>query len=273
MVAPFKYMLELFQYSFFVNALLAGILASIVCGIIGSFIVVKKISFISGSIAHSSFGGIGLAYFLGWNPVLSAFIFAILSALSIGVVSRKNKKQEDTIIGAVWAIGMAIGLFFIYLTPGYSSDLFSYLFGNILLVSNFDILLMVILNVFIIGSVVLFFRWFVSLIFDEEFSRVNGIKTFSIYLFLLSLIAMSVIVLMKSVGIILVIALLTLPAATAQLLSRKFVNIIYLAIIFSLIFNIVGLIVSFYLNIPSGPIIIFVAAIFYLIAWFTKLKK
>lgn len=264
-------MLELFNYSFFQQAFLAGILTAVVCGIVGSFIVVKKISFISGSIAHSSFGGLGIAYFLGFNPIIGAFVFSMISALSIGLINKKNKHQEDAIIGAVWAIGMAIGLFFIYLTPGYAGDLFTYLFGNILLVSTFDIWTILLIDVIVIFSTIIFFKWFVAIIFDEEFAKVTGINTFALYLFLLVLISISIVALMKAVGIILVIALLTLPAAAAQLLTKNFRNMIWLAIIFALVFNILGIFVSYYINVPSGPIIIFIAGLTYLGIW--KLNK
>ncbi len=242
-------MLELFNYSFFQQAFLIGILSAVACGIIGTFVVVKKISFISGSIAHSSLGGLGLAYFLGINPVIGAFVFGILSALGIGFINKKSKHQEDAIIGAVWAIGMAIGLFFIYLKPGYVTDLFSYLFGNILLVSSFDVWTIFVIDLVIIASISIFFKHLLAFIFDEEFAKVTGINTFALYLFLLVLISISIIALIKAVGIILVIALLTLPAASA------------------LFFNLAGLFLSYYINIPSGPIIIFIAGLTYFVIW------
>lgn len=267
-------MFEILQYSFFQNALIIGLLSGIACGIIGTFIVVKKISFVSGSIAHASFGGIGIAYFLGLNPVLGALVFSIISALGIGIITKKNKSQEDASIGAMWAIGMAIGLVFIYLTPGYAADLMSYLFGNILLSTKSDLLYMVLLNGFIIVSVGILFKWFVAIIFDEEFALITNIKVFPLYLFLLILIALSVVVLIRSVGVILVIALLTLPASSAQLLSKQFKHIIYIAVTLAIFSNLLGIILSYYLNMPSGPVIIFTAAAVYLIILsFSKIIK
>lgn len=263
-------MFELLQYSFFHNALLIGILSGIACGVIGSFIVIKKISFISGSIAHASFGGIGLAYFLGFNPVLGAIIFSILSALGIGFINKKNKTQEDASIGAIWAIGMAIGLVFIYFTSGYAADLMTYLFGNILLSSTNDLLYILLLDLFIITSVTFLFKWLVAFIFDEEFATVTNIPVFSLYLFFLILIALSVVVLIRSVGVILVIALLTLPASSAQLVSKNFKHIIIWAILLAILENIFGIILSYYLNIPSGPVIILLAAIMYLVILFGR---
>lgn len=258
-------MLELFQYSFFSNALLIGILSGIACGIIGSFIVIKRISFISGSIAHASFGGIGLAYFLGFNPFLGAIIFSVLSALGIGLVNKKNKTQEDASIGAIWAIGMAIGLIFIYFTPGYAADLFTYLFGNILLSTAQDLWHVILLDLFIVSSVAYLFKWLVATIFDEEFATVTNIPVFPLYLFFLVLVALSVVILIKSVGVILVIALLTLPASSAQLLSKNFKHIIGWAIILAMLENLLGIILSYYLNIPTGPLIVLIAAAIYLL--------
>jgi zinc transport system permease protein len=263
-------MLELFQYTFLNNALIIGILSGITCGIIGSFIVVKKISFISGSIAHASFGGIGLAYFLGLNPAFGAVIFSIISALAIGFVNKKSKDQEDASIGAIWAIGMALGLVFIYFTPGYAADLMTYLFGNILLNTSQDIYYIIILNLFIIISVIALFKWLVATIFDEEFALITNIKVFPLYLFLLVLIALSVVILIRSVGVILVIALLTLPASSAQLLSNHFKNIIYWAIFLAIFSNLTGILISYYINVPSGPIIIFTAAALYSIIYLLK---
>ncbi len=256
-------MLDILQYSFFTNALLIGILSGVVCGIVGSFVVIKKMSAISGSIAHASFGGIGIAYFLSFNPVLGALLFSVISALGIGLVAYKNKKQEDASIGAIWAIGMAIGLIFIYFTPGYAADLMTYLFGNILLSTSQDLIFMLVLNLFIIISISLLFKWLVAIIFDEEFARITNIKTFPLYLFLLVLVALSVVVLIRSVGVILVIALLTLPSATAQLLSNKFINIILIAVSLAVFSNLLGIILSYYLNLPSGPTIVLTTALIY----------
>lgn len=263
-------MLELLQYSFFTNALLIGVLSGIACGIIGSFIVVKKISFISGSISHASFGGIGLAYFFGFNPVLGAILFSVISALSIGFVNRRNKSQEDASIGAIWAIGMAIGLIFIYFTPGYSADLMSYLFGNILLSTSLDLWYVLILDLVIIASITYLFKWLTVSIFDEEFAVVTNIPAFAIYLFFLVLVALSVVVLIKSVGVILVIALLTLPASSAQLLTKNFKKMIAWAIFLAVITSFFGVLLSYYLNVPSGSVIILLAALIYLFIWFIK---
>lgn len=264
------YMLELLQYPFFSNALIIGILSGLACGVIGSFIVIKRISFISGSIAHASFGGIGLAYFLNFNPVLGAIFFSVLSAIGIGFINKKNKKQEDASIGAIWAIGMAIGLIFIYFTPGYAADLFSYLFGNILLSTTQDLWYILALDIFIVISVAYLFKWLVAMIFDEEFAVVTNLPVFPLYLFFLVLVALSVVILIKTVGVILVIALLTLPASSAQLLSKKFKHIIGWAVFLAIAENLAGIILSYYFNLPTGPLIILIAAVVYLLIFGSK---
>jgi zinc transport system permease protein len=263
-------MLEILQYDFFLRALLIGVLSGLACGIVGSFVVLKKISAISGSIAHASFGGIGIAYFFSFNPVLGALLFSIISAVNIGLISYKNKKQEDASIGAIWAIGMAVGLVFIYLTPGYAADLMTYLFGNILLSSGRDVIYMLALDIFIIFSIAFLFKWLVAIIFDEEFAAITNIKVLPLYLFLLILTALSVVILIRSVGVILVIALLTLPAASAQLISKKFLNIIIIAVILAILSNLLGIFLSYYLNLPSGPTIVLTAAVIYLVVLIKK---
>ena len=266
-------MLDILQYSFFSNALIIGILSGIACGTIGSFVVVRKISFISGSIAHASFGGIGLAYFLGFNPILGAILFSITSALGIGFINKNNKTQEDASIGAIWSIGMAIGLVFIYFTPGYAADLFSYLFGNILLSTSVDVWYILALDIFVVISVTILFKWLVAMFFDEEFAVVTNVPVFPLYLFFLVMVALSVVILIKSVGVILVIALLTLPASSAQLLSKNFKHIIFGAITLAIAENVTGIILSYYLDIPTGPVIILIAAIVYLMIFGAKRIK
>ncbi|MEJ2740297.1 MAG: metal ABC transporter permease, partial [Dehalococcoidia bacterium] len=178
-------MLDLLQYEFMRNALFAGLLASVACGIVGVYVVTKKIVFISGGIAHASFGGIGLGYLIGFSPVQGAMFFSLLSALSIGFISRRTKLPEDTAIGILWAMGMALGIVFIGLSPGYAPDLFSYLFGNILTVPTSDLILMLALDAVIVIMVIALFKEFLALSFDEEFGRVVGMPVGVLYLLLL----------------------------------------------------------------------------------------
>jgi len=234
-------MIEILQYGFMVNALAAASLAAIACGIIGVYVVVKRIVFISGGISHASFGGIGLGYFLGIDPVLCVIPFSIASALSIGEVSRRTKVSEDSAIGIIWTMGMAIGIMFISLTPGYAPDLFSYLFGNILTVPRSDLWIMLLLDVIIITVVYLLYKEFLAITFDEEFATVIGIPAHKLYLVLLCLIALTVVVLIRVVGVILVIALLTIPAAVSRRFTDDLRKMMVLSIFFAALFSITGL--------------------------------
>ncbi len=252
-------MLDVLQYQFMQNALLAGLLAAIACGIVGVYVVVKKVVFISGGIAHASFGGIGLGYLVGINPVLGAMAFTVASSLGIGLVTRRTRLPEDTAIGIMWAMGMALGIILIGLAPGYAPDLFSYLFGNILTVPFFDLMLMLVLDVVIIMLVALLYKGFLYLSFDEEFSTVSGVPTERLYFILLCLIALTVVVLIRVVGIILVIALLTIPAALARQFTHSLKNMMLLAILAGVIFTFSGLWISYVLNLASGATIILVS--------------
>ncbi len=252
-------MLEVLQYEFMQNALIAGLLAAVACGIVGVYIVIKRVVFISGGIAHTSFGGIGLGYFLGINPVLGAMFFTLLSALGIGLVIKRTKLPEDTAIGILWAMGMALGIIFIGLAPGYAPDLFSYLFGNILTVPVSDLILMLILDAVIITLVLLFYKEFLLLSFDEEFSTVAGVPTERLYLLLLCIIALTVVVLIRVVGIILVIALLTIPAALARQFTHSIKKMMLLATLAGAVFTFSGLWLSYLLDLASGATIILVS--------------
>ena len=260
-------MIELLQYEFMRNAIFAAILASIACGVIGAYVVVKRITFISGAIAHAAFGGVGLGYFLGINPVLTLLPFSLVSALGIGFVSRRSKGPEDSAIGIFWAVGMALGIILIGLTPGYAPDLFSYIFGNILTVPLSDILMMLALDVVILISVALFYKEFLAVSFDEEYAEVSGVKVVFFYMFLLCLVAMTVVVLIRVVGIVLVIALLTIPAAIAKIYECPSLRrMMLISAALGVFFTLSGLALSYFLNLASGATIVILAAVFYLAA-------
>jgi zinc transport system permease protein len=254
-------MLEILQYEFMRNAIMAGLLAAIACGIVGVYVVVKRIVFISGGIAHASFGGIGLGYFLGINPIIGALVFSLASGLAIHGITRKSRLPADTAIGILWAIGMALGIIFINLTPGYAPDLMSYLFGNILTVPMSDILLMLALDVVIIGIVIALFKEYLILSFDEEYATAVGMPVEKLYLLLLAMIALTVVVLIRVVGMILVIALLTFPAAMAQLLTFNMKKMMLLSVIFGFCFTLGGLWLSYVLKLPSGATIILLSGL------------
>jgi zinc transport system permease protein len=254
-------MLEVLQYDFMRNALIAGVLASIACGIVGVYVVTKRIVFISGGIAHASFGGIGLGYLVGISPVLGALLFALASALGMGLVVKKTRLPEDTAIGILWAMGMALGVVFIGLAPGYAPDLFSYLFGNILTVPFSDLILMLVLDIVIVGVVIALYRELLALSFDEEYSTVIGVPVEALYLLLLCMIALTVIVLLRVVGMILVIALLTIPAALAKRFTYDLRKMMAMAVIFGVIFTLGGLWLSYVLDLASGATIILLSGI------------
>jgi len=249
-------MLDALQYEFMRNALMAGLLAAVACGIVGVYVVVKKIVFISGGIAHASFGGIGLGYFLGINPIIGALFFSLASGLAIGGITRKSRLPEDTAIGILWAVGMALGVIFIALTPGYAPDLMSYLFGNILTVPFSDILLMLALDAVIIGIVVALYKEYLILSFDEEYGTAIGMPVEKLYLLLLAMIALTVVVLIRVVGMILVIALLTFPAAMARQFTHNLKTMMLLSVLFGFLFTLGGLWLSYVLKLPSGATII-----------------
>ena len=249
-------MLEVLQYEFMQNALIAGLLAAIACGIVGVYVVVKRIIFISGGIAHASFGGIGLGYLIGISPVLGALVFALASALGMGYVTKRTRLPEDTVIGIIWATGMALGIVFIGLAPGYAPDLFSYIFGNILTVPASDLLLMLILDVIIIGTVIAFYKEFLALSFDEEYSTAISVPVEVLYLLLLCMISLTVVILLRIVGMILIIALLTIPAALARQFTYNLQKMMILAVIFGIVFTFGGLWISYVLDLASGATIV-----------------
>jgi zinc transport system permease protein len=251
-------------HGFLFNALLAAILAGIACGIVGTFVVVKRIGYLAGGIAHTVLGGMGIAYFLGRDPRLGAMIAAVAAALIVGWISLRLKQHEDVVIGALWAVGMAVGILFISQTPGYSIDLMSYLFGNILLVSRPDLLMMAGLDVAVLLLAMLFHKQLVAICFDEEFARIRGVNVAFYYLLLLCIVAVTVVSLIQIVGLILVIALFTLPAAIARQFAASVAGMMFVACGLGIAFGISGLALSYVADLPSGATIILVAGIFYL---------
>jgi zinc transport system permease protein len=257
---------EILGFEFMRNAFLAALLSSVACGIIGTYVVVKKIGFISGGIAHTAFGGIGLGYYLGINPLFGVIPFSLAAALAIGMLSKKAKVAEDTAIGTFWAVGMAVGVIFIGLKPGYAPDLFSYLFGNILTVPTFDLWMIMLLDILIIVMVWLLSKEFLAISFDEEYAAVSGLNTMALYLLMLCLIALTVVVMMRVVGIVMVIALLTIPAAIARMFSHSLPGMMIQSVLLSALFSICGLWISYLLDIASGATIILVAGFSFLSA-------
>jgi zinc transport system permease protein len=260
------------HYAFVQYALLAGVLAGVACGIVGTYVVVRRITYLAGGISHCVLGGIGAALYFqrvhGWHwltPLLGAIIAALAAAMIIGLVSLRAKQREDTVIGALWAVGMAVGVLFIARTPGYSQDLMSYLFGNILMVSPGDLWLMAALDALVVVLGLVFYNQFLAVCFDEEFARVRGMRVEFYYLLLLGLTALTVVLLVTVVGIILVIALLTLPVAVAGHFARRLWQMMALATVFSILFTTAGLAISYKPDLPAGATIIVLAGAVYLV--------
>ncbi|MBK6345049.1 MAG: metal ABC transporter permease [Bacteroidales bacterium] len=257
---------DLLQYSFFTNSLLAALLASITCGIAGTYIVARRMVFISGGITHASFGGIGIAWFLGLNPVAGAAVFSILSAIGIEFVASRSNIREDSAIGILWSLGMALGIIFIFLTPGYAPNLMSYLFGSILTVGPADLWLMAALALFLALFFTGFYHLIIFIAFDEEYARVHKAPVQLFKYLLISLVALTIVLNIRVVGIILVISFLTIPQSTANLFTNNFKTIIYLSILIGIIGSVTGLMVSYFWNIPSGATIIFAFVLIFGIA-------
>ncbi len=251
-------MLEALQYDFIQNALFAGVLVSIIAGIIGSLVVVNRITFLAGGIAHSSYGGIGIAIFLGIPILYGATIFAILTAIIIAILTLTKRDRIDSIIGIMWALGMAIGIIFVDLTPGYNVDLMSYLFGSIIAVSTEDISFLIVLNILILLCVTLFYKQILAVSYDSEFASLRGISVEFFYTLILILSALSVVAAIKVVGLILVIALLTIPTYLARIYVNRFSTMMFISSIFAIFFTLGGLFISYFYDISSGASIIIV---------------
>ena len=254
-------MLEILSFDFMQNAIIAGLLVSIISGIIGSLIVVNRMVFLAGGIAHTSYGGIGIAVYCGLPIFLGASLFAIFAALIISYLTINQRHRLDTFIGLMWAIGMAIGVILIDLTPGYSVDLMSYLFGSILAVSSNDLYFMSFLLFIIIIIMTFWYRDILAVSYDSQYASLRGINVKLFYTIILVLSALTVVVAIKVVGLILVIALLTIPIYIAERLSNSLLTMMITSGILSSIFTLVGLWLSYTYNLTSGASIIMVSAL------------
>lgn len=249
-------MLELLQYDFFQHALISTILIGISCGLVGTYIVAKRMVFISGGITHASFGGLGLSYYLGFSPMLGATAFSLLSALGILFLANNKKLREDSLIGIFWSAGMAIGILFIYLTPGYTPNLMSYLFGNILTVTREQIFLSTFLCLLIILFFIRFYRPLFYIAFDKEYSKTHGIRVNWIEIGVTVMIALCIVLCLKLAGIILVISYLTIPQAIAGLFYKNFTQQLWASALISTVGSMIGLFLSATLHLPTGATIV-----------------
>lgn len=255
--------MEILQYAFFQNALAGSLLASIVCGFIGTYIVTRRLVFISGGITHASFGGIGLGVFSGINPVISAMVFAVLSACGVQWLSQRGDVREDSAIAVFWTFGMSVGIICCFLTPGFMPDLPSFLFGSILTIGKADLWLLAGLSIVVTAIFTLFYRSILSVSFDNCFARSQHLPVTFIEYMMMALIAMTIVSTLRMVGIVLAISLLTIPQMTANLFTYSFKRMIGLSIVIGWADCLSGLAISYALNVPSGASIIFVSIILY----------
>jgi zinc transport system permease protein len=258
-------MIEALQFEFMRNALAAGLLASILCGIMGTLVVVNRIVFLSGGIAHAAYGGIGLAFYFGWPFLAGTIGFSLTAALVMAAVTLKAKHRADTIIGVVWAVGMAFGIILLDLTPGYNVDLMSYLFGSILTVPKSDLWMMGGIGIFITALVIFYYKDLLALSYDEEFARIRGIHVTGLYFALIALLAVTIVLVIQVVGLILVIALLTIPPFIVEKYAKSLLQMMVGASILGSFFTITGLWLSYTFDLTSGASIIMVAgSVFFL---------
>ena len=263
-------MTELIQYTFFQHALLGGLLASIACGIIGTYIVTRRLVFISGGITHSSFGGIGIGLFTGISPLLSAAVFSVLSAFGVEWLSKRKDMREDSAIAVFWTLGMALGVMFSFLSPGFAPDLSAYLFGNILTITVTDLVILGVLALVLIVFFTLFIHPIIHVAFDREFARSQGLPVTFFEYTLMLFIALTIVACLRMVGIVLAISLLTIPQMTANLFTYKFKRIIWLSVIIGFLSCMGGLFISYFLNVPSGASIIFFSILIYAVCKVAK---
>lgn len=256
-------MLDALQFEFMRNALTAGLLASVICGIMGSLVVVNRIVFLSGGIAHAAYGGIGLAFYMGWPYLVGTLGFSLAAAMVMATVTLKAKHRADTIIGVLWALGMAIGIILIDLKPGYNVDLMSYLFGSILTVPDNDLWIMVAMGIIILALVTVYYHDLLAISYDEEFARIRGVPVTLLYFLLIAMLAVTVVMVIQVVGLILVIALLTIPPFIMEQYARSLLVMMIGSSLLGMVFTITGLWISYAFDLTSGASIILVAGSFF----------
>ena len=266
-------MIEALQFEFMRNALVAGLLASIICGIMGTLVVVNRIVFLSGGIAHAAYGGIGMALYFGWPFLTGTIGFAFAAAMLMAAVSVKAKHRSDTIIGVIWALGMASGIILIDLTPGYNVDLMSYLFGSILTVPTSDLLLMLGVGVVMAMAAAYYYKDLLAMSYDEEFARIRGVNVTGLYFGLIGALAVTVVLVIQVVGLILVIALLTIPPFIVEKYARSLMQMMVASSILGCLFTVVGLWLAYRFNLTSGAAIIMVAGVVFLLSLLVDRKK
>ena len=268
-----EFLQEVLQYKFLIHAVLASVLCGIACGMVGTYVVCRRLVFLSGGITHSSFGGVGIAYYLGLNPLLGAFCFAVLSAIGIEACAADKRIREDSAIGLIWSLGMAVGIIFVYMTPGYAPNLMSFLFGNILSVTVSDLIGMAVVVAAVVVVFALFYRPVMYVAFDREYAASQNVPTRWIGYLMAVLIAVTIVISIRVVGIVLLISLLTMPAVIANQLTRSFGRMMAGASVVAVAGTLIGLYASYLLDIPSGAATIFVLTVALIIVKLLPLRK
>jgi zinc transport system permease protein len=264
--------MEILQYVFFQNALLGSFLAAIACGFVGTYIVSRRLVFISGGITHASFGGLGLGFYMGINPLITAIVFSILSALGVEWISKKHSVREDSAIAGIWALGMALGVIFIFLTPGYSPNLSAFLFGNILTINNYDLIWLGVSVVLLLMWFAFFYKQIIYVAFDRDFATTQGMPVRLIEYVMIIFIAITIVLSIRLVGIMLLMSLLTLPQITMNIFTSDFKKIIIGSIAIGFFGCVSGLYLSYLINVPSGAFIILILVMLFLLSKIIKNK-
>ncbi len=268
------FFIDIFKYQYLLNALIAAVLSGIVCGIIGTYIVSRRMVFLAGGITHASFGGIGIALFLGSNPIIGALLFAVGSSLGIEWANEKGKIREDSAIGIIWSLGMAIGALFMSLRTGYTSgDLSAYLFGSILTVTSADVIALAVVALIVVLGAIFFLHSVMLVAFDKDFAKSKGVATRSISFVMAILTAVAIVLSIRIMGIVLLISLLSLPVVIADMMSKSYRSIVVIAPILAVTGNLGGLIFSYYCEIPPGTAIIFILSFMLISVKFVTLSR
>ena len=265
--------MELLKYTFFQNALLGSLFTCIACSIVGTYIVCRRLVFISGGITHASFGGLGLGFYIGINPIISAMIFSIASAFGVEWLSKRQGVREDSAIAAVWALGMAIGVICIFLTSGYAPNISAYLFGNILTITYTDIWIIAVLALLLIVAFILFFNQILYTAFDREFAQTKGLPVALIEHLMMLAIAITIVSSIRLIGIMMLLSLMTVPQMTANIFTSRFKQILIFSCLISMVGCFGGLFLSYLLNVPSGASIIFIQVILFLTCKFVMFLR
>lgn len=262
--------MEIVQYSFFINAAVAITLISIVAGVVGTYIVSRRMIFVAGGITHASFGGLGLGVYLGISPTLTALIFALASAFGVEALSQRKRVREDSAIAVIWALGMALGVIFIYITPGYNTGLTGFLFGDILTITAKDLLIYALYTLFVLLVSIVYRNEILYTAFDREFAKIRGVKVKLVEYIAMTVISMAIILTVKLIGIMLLLSFLSLPQMSAELYTRNYNRLVLLSIFISFAGGVLGLLLSTFVNVPTSATIVFVLVLIYAILWGVK---